>query len=351
MLFKNFKRYIRAVNLGSPGLVGQYRLAGSKVAIIGAGGLGCAVADILVRAGVGELFLVDGDKVAFSNLHRQTLFTESDVGRLKVEAAHERLMAVNQDTTVKTYPVMLDDKLASTLFSGLDLVIDCTDSIENRYRVNHYALIESVPWVYASLLRQEGQVATFGWPDGPCYSCLFPQAPKAEEVPTCNSAGVWGSMVNLVALWQAQEAMHILATGSSRLAGKVLLVDGVRMSTDSFTLKQRSDCFCAAKKQEQRPEREYRFELDWEQALHEKRFCFVDIREGQERQAGEQPPVDCHLPWSTWIEGLLSEDYFDKPVAVYCQTGVRSRQAQELLSYLGYESVSIKGGAKAFGEA
>lgn len=234
------ERYQAHLALPEVGPSGQLRLLGARVLIVGVGGLGCPAALYLAAAGVGRLSIVDDDIVDATNLQRQVLYGDADIGRAKVEAAAERLRAMNADLEVVAHRVRVTAANAQALVAGHDLVLDGSDNFATRYVVNDAAVLAGVPLVSGSLYRYEGQVVTIAPPETPCYRCLFRSPPP--EAPPCHDAGVLGPVAGLVGTMQAAEALNILARGRSGLAGRMLLVDVHDMETRAVKVARDPGC-------------------------------------------------------------------------------------------------------------
>ena len=202
-----FDRYRRHLSLPEVGAEGQARLLSSSVLLIGAGGLGCPLALYLAAAGVGRIGLVDDDVVDVSNLQRQILYRTSDVGRLKVEAAAERIEALNPDVRVDQFALRLDSSNALEIFDEYDVIVDGTDNFPTRYLSNDACVLLGKPNVYGSIYRFEGQASVFDARQGPCYRCLYPEPPPPGAVPSCEEGGVLGVLPGMVAIIQATETV------------------------------------------------------------------------------------------------------------------------------------------------
>jgi adenylyltransferase/sulfurtransferase len=221
-------RYGRHLTLAGMGIEGQERLRNSRMAIVGLGGLGSPVAQYLAAAGVGTIGLVDGDRVELSNLQRQVLYGDADIGRQKVEAAAARLRAMNRNVNVQCHGVRLDSSNALEILRDFDLVIDGSDNFPTRYLVNDASVLLGIPTVHGSVLRFEGRVSVFGAEGGPCYRCLYPEPPPPGVVPDCQDAGVLGVMPGLVGTLQAAEAIKLVCETGEPLVGRLLLVDATQ---------------------------------------------------------------------------------------------------------------------------
>ena len=235
-------RYARQHTLKGFGLAAQERLAGSRVLVVGAGGLGAPVLMYLAAAGVGGLSLVDSDRVEGTNLHRQLLFGTGDVGRPKLEAARERLADINPHVALSVHDMRLNASNAAALVEGHDLVIDATDNFPTRYAINDACLMHGVPFVYGSVARFQGQVSIFAAEGGPCYRCLFPEPPAPGAVPTCAEEGVLGVTPGIIGLHQATEAIKLLAGIGTPLVGALLLIDLLENETSTIAISRRDGC-------------------------------------------------------------------------------------------------------------
>ncbi|MGH9464923.1 MAG: molybdopterin-synthase adenylyltransferase MoeB [Thermoanaerobaculia bacterium] len=240
-------RYGRQLVLPEVGRPGQERLKGARVLLVGAGGLGSPVALYLAAAGVGRLTLVDGDRVERSNLHRQILYGESDVGRPKLEAAAARLREANPHVEVRPVAERFTAANAAALVADHDVVVDGTDNFTARYLVNDACVLAGKPNVFGSVLRFEGQVSVFWSPRGPCYRCLFPEPPPAGLVPSCAEAGVLGALPGIVGALQANEALKLVLGVGEPLVGRFLVFDALALRFREVALPRSPSCpICSA---------------------------------------------------------------------------------------------------------
>lgn len=239
---EQFERYRRQLSLPEFGVEGQRRLLEGSVLLIGAGGLGCPLAQYLASAGVGRLGLVDFDVVELSNLQRQVLFGTADLGRPKTEVVRERVAALNPDVEVEVHPRRLTSENALELLAGWDVVVDGTDNFPTRYLSNDACVLLGLPQVYGAILRFEGQVSTFDARKGPCYRCLFPEPPPPGLVPSCAEGGVLGVLPGVVALLQATEVLKLLAGIGEPLHGRFLHYDALAMRFDEFRFQKDPAC-------------------------------------------------------------------------------------------------------------
>jgi adenylyltransferase/sulfurtransferase len=358
-------RYARQVALPEVGIEGQERLKRARVIVIGAGGLGSPVATYLAATGVGTLGIVDGDAVDLSNLHRQLLYSSSDVGRRKVHAAAERLQGINPNLNVLAFDAELRRDNALEILRDFDLVVDGTDNFRTRYLVNDACVLLGAPNVYASVLRFDGQVTVLGMPNGPCYRCLYPVPPPVGTVPSCAEAGVLSVLPGLVGMLQATEAVKLILGAGDALVGRMLLVDA--LSARFTTIRLRRDPACPAC-----GTRELRDLIDYDEfcasaaplafagAVQQvsptqldawrrdaRRFELVDVRERWEWNLARI--IGARL--IPLAELTRSADALDRavPTVVYCHHGTRSQAAAEQLASLGFRGVyNLAGGIDAW---
>src|SRR5580700_6902642 len=239
---EEIQRYSRHLIMPEVGMEGQLKLARAKVLMIGAGGLGAPLGLYLAAAGVGRLGIVDFDIVDFTNLQRQITFSTSDVGRPKIEAAKERLAALNPQIRIDTYETRLTSENALDLFRDYDIVVDGTDNFPTRYLVNDACVLLGKPNVYGSIFRFEGQTTVFNYPAGPCYRCLYPEPPPPGLVPSCAEGGVLGVLPGIVGSLQAMETIKLILGIGEPLAGRLLLFDALAMRFRELRLRKNPDC-------------------------------------------------------------------------------------------------------------
>ncbi len=242
-------RYSRHTLLGELGEAGQIKLLESSVLLIGAGGLGSPAAMYLAAAGVGKLGIVDFDTVDVSNLQRQLLHGMSDVGRPKVDSAHDRIKEINPDVDVVGYREPITSANALEIIRDYDLVINGSDNFPTRYLVNDACQFLSKPLVDASIFMFEGQVTVYqpgvpeqGLEGGPCYRCLYPDPPPPGEVPSCAEAGVLGVLPGIVGSIQAIEAIKLLVGIGEPLIGRLLMIDTLDMSFRTLKVQKNPEC-------------------------------------------------------------------------------------------------------------
>lgn len=240
---EQLERYARQIVLEGFGAEGQGRLVDSDILVVGAGGLGCPAVMYLAAAGAGHLGIADDDVVERSNLQRQPLHGEADLGRPKVESAAEWVAATNPDVAVDTYDERVDADNVLELLDRYDLVVDATDRIETRYLLNDACVLEGVPLVHGAVYRFEGQATTFApTADSPCYRCIFPEAPPPEAVPDCATAGVLGPVPGVIGTMEATEAIKVATDVGEPAVGRLLIFDALRMTVDELDIEPNPDC-------------------------------------------------------------------------------------------------------------
>ena len=235
-------RYSRHILLPEVGRDGQKRLQAARVLIVGAGGLGSPVALYLAAAGIGVLGLVDGDCVDASNLQRQVLYREADVGQPKVVAAAAALKQHNSAIEIELHQEMLTPEKALALVSAYDLVIDGTDNFPTRYMVSDACVLAGRPYIYGSISRFAGQTSVFYPPHGPCYRCLFPTPPASGLVPSCAEGGVFGVLPGVIGSIQATETIKVLLGIGEPLLGRFLTYDALAMKWSELRLQRDPKC-------------------------------------------------------------------------------------------------------------
>ncbi|HEV2165557.1 MAG TPA: molybdopterin-synthase adenylyltransferase MoeB [Thermoplasmata archaeon] len=363
---KEIRRYSRHLLLPEVGVEGQRKLKGAKVLIVGAGGLGSPAALYLAAAGIGELGLVDFDRVAESNLQRQVLYGTSDVGRAKLDAASARLQELNPGVRVVRHEAELSVSNALKILGRYEVVVDGTDNYPARYLVNDACVRLGKPDVFGSVYRFEGQVSVFDARHGPCYRCLFPEPPPPDAAPSCAEAGVLGVLPGLVGMIQATEAVKLVLGQGTPLKGRLLLLDALEMRFKELEFRRDPGCARCAPKHRSDP-----LELvtaycepsgPGSEALPE-----ITPEALRTELAGPHPPllVDVRetgefainrLPGAVLIplkelEGRTAELQGASSVVVYCKMGGRSGRATRLLLDMGFRRVrTLQGGIDAWAE-
>ncbi len=242
---EQIKRYARHIILPEVGGKGQEKLLNSKVLVVGAGGLGSPALFYLTAAGVGTVGVVDFDVVDLSNLQRQILHTTERVGTPKVESAKKTLEALNPDVKIVTYNTMLNKDNVMEIIADYDVVLDGTDNFPTRFLINDACYFAGKPLVSAAMLRFEGQCTVFDFRDkenSPCYRCLFPEPPPPGTVPSCQEAGILGSIGGIMGCIQATEAIKLLLGIGETLVGKLLIMDALSMDFRKVKLRKDPNC-------------------------------------------------------------------------------------------------------------
>lgn len=235
-------RYSRHLVMPEIGMAGQAKLKAASVLCVGVGGLGSPAALYLAAAGVGRLGLVDEDTVDLSNLQRQVLYRDAEVGQSKVALAAKRLSRLNPEIDVEPFATHLNADNVMDIIAGFDLIIDGSDNFPTRYLVNDAAVLSGKPVVYGSVLRFDGQLSVFGAPGGPCYRCVFPDPPAPGAVPNCAEGGVLGVLPGIIGSMQALEAVKLIAGRGEPMIGRLLLFDGLAMRSREITAARNPGC-------------------------------------------------------------------------------------------------------------
>ena len=238
---KELRRYDRHIILENIGIKGQEKLKSAKVLVVGAGGLGTPVLQYLSAAGVGTIGIVDKDLVEESNLQRQTIYTDKDVGKLKTVTTRNKIREQNKNVTVNIYNIYVTKKTALKILSDYDIIVDCTDNIEARYVINDACIILNKPWVYGSVYKFEGQVSVFNYKKQATYRCLYPEQEK--KVPKASTVGIFGVLPGIIGTIQASEVIKIITGIGEVLSGKVLVYNLLKHSIHKYQLKREEKNF------------------------------------------------------------------------------------------------------------
>ena len=353
------RRYRRHVQLPEIGEAGQARLLAARVLVVGAGGLGCPVLQYLAAAGVGTLGIVDSDRVEHSNLQRQILFGEAEVGQLKAEAAARAVRHQNPEITCEVHTTRLTLANVRELVGAYELVVDGSDNFATRYLLNDACVSLGRPLVSGAIYKFEGQVSVFNYAGGPSYRCLFPRPPaSATEAPNCEATGVLGVLPGLIGCAQATEALKVLLGLGEVLSGRLWLFDALTMETRTLRFARHPEraltnldtadpadygdlCQAAPPKL---TVTELRALLAQNPAA---RPLLVDVREPNEYAAGHLPGAVL-LPLGQLV-ARAAELPADRQAILYCQRGGRSAMAAGLLRALpGYSVRELEGGYEAW---
>jgi adenylyltransferase/sulfurtransferase len=359
-------RYSRHLILPHVGIDGQRKLKGSRVLIVGAGGLGSPAALYLAAAGIGTLGIVDADVVDETNLQRQVIHGTPDVGRPKVRSAADRIRNVNPHVVVEAHDVHLTSANALDVVRAYEFVVDGSDNFPTRYLVNDACIMSGVPYAYGAVFRFDGQASLFGAPGGPCYRCLFREPPPAGLVPSCDEAGVLGVLPGIIGSIQALETIKWLLGEGNSLQGRLLLLDALTLEFRELRVQRDPDCpvcgtapvirelidyeaFCGTAL----PTADAELEITPEE-LHRRiegggALFLLDVREPLEYQIARIEP-SILVPLRT-LEGRLSELDRTRDIVAICHHGVRSLRAVELLRQAGFPRVrSLAGGLAAWSD-
>ncbi|MEO0570395.1 MAG: HesA/MoeB/ThiF family protein [Bacteroidota bacterium] len=343
----DLSKYQRQISLKSFGLNKQSKLFESKVLIVGLGGLGIPVAQYLNAMGVGSLGLMDRDTIALHNLHRQVLYSEREVGQLKVKIAAEKLKKQNSQTKIIPIPEFLSKENALEIIQAYDLVVDASDNFATRYLINDACVMLKKPFVYGALHDFEGQVSVFNYQDGPTYRCLFPKTPKADEIPNCDDNGVLGILPGIIGNLQALEAVKVLTEVGEVLSGKLLIFDGLTQKNRLVQFERNPETKGVIQLQ-----KNYGFDLcNTLQTIGADDFLHLDIQQQLIDVRSETEFNSGHLEEAMNIPLQKLDDHLDKialgqPVYLICQSGKRSALAAQRLSELFPDTIvySIEGG-------
>jgi molybdopterin/thiamine biosynthesis adenylyltransferase/rhodanese-related sulfurtransferase len=346
---EEIKRYSRHMVLAEVGEAGQKKLKLARVLIVGAGGLGSPIGLYLAAAGVGTLGIIDFDTVSYSNLQRQVLFSEGDVGKSKSEIAKERLFEINPDVNVKAYNEKLTCENAIDIISNYDVVADGSDNFSAKYLVNDACVLLGKPLVYGSVLKFEGQASVFYAKEGPCYRCLYPEPPEAGSVLSCEEAGVLGVLPGIIGSIQANEVIKLFIGKGEPLTGRLLMLNSLDMKFKEIKFDKDPDCPVCGKHPvikslseelydfescapENAEDGDFKLDITVEELKkkidNKEKFFLLDVREPIETRissiGGELIPIN-DLP------NRLNELNKDDEIIVYCRSGHRSQNAVQFL--------------------
>jgi molybdopterin/thiamine biosynthesis adenylyltransferase/rhodanese-related sulfurtransferase len=361
------RRYSRHLIIPDVAMDGQKRLKNAKVLCVGAGGLGSPALMYLAAAGVGTLGIIDFDVVDESNLQRQVIHGQSDVGRSKAESARDSVKEINPLITVNLHEERLDSSNAMRIFEPYDLIVDGTDNFATRYLVNDACVLLNKPYVWGSIYRFDGQASVFWSEHGPCYRCLYPEPPPPGMVPSCAEGGVLGVLCASIGSIQVTEAIKVLTGVGDPLVGRLMIYDALEMSYRSVKVRKDPECplcgknptitelidyeaFCGTVSDEAQEAAagstitaaELKAMQDRGDAIY-----LVDVREPAEWEIVRIPGAVL-IPKGD-LPSKLSELPQDKPVVMYCKTGVRSAETLALLKNAGFsDALHVQGGVTAW---
>ncbi|WP_291141445.1 HesA/MoeB/ThiF family protein [Flavobacterium sp. UBA7680] len=340
-------RYNRQMILPEIGEDGQYKLSKAKVLVIGAGGLGAAILPYLAAAGVGEIGIVDDDDIEISNLHRQVIYKSSAVGKSKVEEAKLMISELNPLVKVNAFAEKLSGKNAISLFQNYDIIVDATDNISIKYLINDACLLTNKPMVYGSIFRFQGQVSVFNYQNGPTYRCLYPD--ENNNALNCEDAGVTGISVGIIGMLQANEVLKMILGIGEVLSGKILVYNILNNEQQKYDFDKSDFKSISRESFEEKYYKSEVEEVNFESILDEinnDEVLFLDVRNEE-----ELPKINLKNQIQIPLINLENEiEKLDKNQTIYifCQSGIRSKVAAELLQKYQFKNIkSVAGGILA----
>jgi molybdopterin/thiamine biosynthesis adenylyltransferase/rhodanese-related sulfurtransferase len=371
------RRYSRHLIIPDVGMTGQKRLKNAKVLVIGAGGLGSPALLYLAAAGVGTLGVAEFDEVDESNLQRQVIHGQSDIGKSKAVSAKESIAEINPLVKVVLHEERLDNENVLRVFADYDLIVDGTDNFATRYMVNDAAYFLNKPYIWGSIYRFDGQASVF-WPtlegdEAPCYRCLYPEPPPPGMVPSCAEGGVLGVLCASIGSIQVNEAIKLLTGIGEPLVGKLMIYDALEMEYRKLRVRKDPSCalcgdnptvtelidyeaFCGALSDEA-AEAAAGSTISVTTLEHwlkerdngERDFVLIDVREPNEYEIN-QIPGSILIPKGDFLAGAALEHLpQDKQVVLSCKTGQRSAEVLAVVKGAGLaDSVHVGGGIVAW---
>ena len=363
------RRYSRHLIIPDVAMAGQKRLKNAKVLCIGAGGLGSPALMYLAAAGVGTLGIVEFDEVDESNLQRQIIHGQSDIGRSKAESARDSVREINPLVTVNVHELRLDSSNVMDLFAQYDLIVDGTDNFATRYLVNDACVLLGKPYVWGSIYRFDGQASVFWAEHGPCYRCLYPEPPPPGMVPSCAEGGVLGVLCASIGSIQVNEAIKLLTGIGEPLLGSLMVYDALEMEYRKIKVRKDPNCavcgehptvtelidyeaFCGVVSEEAQQAaagstitaKELKELLDSDKPTY-----LVDVREPAEWEIVRIPGATL-IPKDEILRGdALATLPQDKQIIMYCKTGVRSAETLAAVKNAGFsDAVHVQGGVTAW---
>ena len=368
---EEIRRYSRHLILPEVGLAGQRRIRNTSVLCIGAGGLGSPIAMYLAAAGIGRLGIVDFDTVDYSNLQRQILHSEADVGTSKADSAKVSTQALNPNVDVALHKTRSKRDNALELIRPYDIVVDGTDNFPTRYLTNDACVLLNKPNVYGSIFRFEGQASVFApHLGGPCYRCLYPEPPPPGMVPSCAEGGVLGVLPGIIGCIQATEILKLALGKGTSLTGRLLLFNALDMKFRELRLRKDPRCpicgpnpsitalidyeqFCGVVPEPvnpgQHPDEVTVQDMKKALDLPALGIRVVDVREADEYEIASVKGVPL-LPLSTLPQRFTELDP-NQQIYLHCKSGKRSMKALEFLRQQGFKYVkSVKGGISAWSD-
>jgi len=364
------RRYSRHLIIPDVGMAGQRRLMNAKVLCVGAGGLGSPALMYLAAAGVGTLGIVEFDTVDESNLQRQIIHGQSDIGKSKAESAKASIAEINPYVNVNIHNVRLDVDNVMEIFAQYDLIVDGTDNFATRYLVNDAAVLLKKPYVWGSIYRFDGQASVFWAEHGPCYRCLYPEPPPPGMVPSCAEGGVLGVLCASIGSIQTTEAIKLLMGIGEPLIGQLIVYDALEMSYRKVKVRKDPNCpICSDKPTQTELLPDYEsfcgmLSQDATEAVSGStisvtelkskidagdKFVLIDVREPGEFEI-VRIPGSILIPKQEFINGSALEKMpQDVPIILHCKSGVRSAECLAVLKQAGFsDATHVSGGVLAW---
>jgi len=243
---KIIERFSRQIVLKDIGVLGQKKILSSKVLIIGAGGLGCPVAEFLSRAGVGILGIVDNDRVSLSNLHRQSLYSSSDIGKYKVNASKDQIKKINPNTKVNTYKIRLNNKNFRKIINNYDYIVDGSDNFRTKFLLNDFCLNYKKILITGAISKFDGHIFTFNFKNKkiPCLRCFFQESEISDDLINCETDGILGTTAGIIGTMQANEVLKKILNIGVGIDGNIFILDLLHLNFRKVKLKKRKNCVC-----------------------------------------------------------------------------------------------------------
>jgi len=246
ILNKNhIERYSRQIVLKDVGVVGQKKIYSSKVLIVGAGGLGCPVADYLSRAGVGTIGIADFDKINLSNIHRQNLYNSKDIGKYKVDVVKEKIKSINPFTKIKTYKKKITNKNLNNVIKSFDIIVDGSDNFKTKFLLNKYSIKYKKKLIVGAISKFDGHVFTFDFKDKktPCLRCFY-QSEPSDEILNCEAEGIMGPVAGIIGNIQANEVLKKILKIGKDLNNNILIINLLTLNFRKVAFKKNKNCSC-----------------------------------------------------------------------------------------------------------
>jgi sulfur-carrier protein adenylyltransferase/sulfurtransferase len=363
------KRYSRHLIIPEVGMTGQKRLKNARVLCVGAGGLGSPALLYLAAAGVGTLGVIDFDTVDESNLQRQIIHGQSDIGRPKAESARDSIAEINPYVRVVVHEEQLTTDNVMDIFAGYDLIVDGTDNFSTRYLVNDACVLLGKPYVWGSIFRFDGQASVFWAEYGPCYRCLYPEPPPPGMVPSCAEGGVLGVLCASIGSIQVTEAIKLITGIGESLAGRLMIYDALEMNYRTVRVRKDPECAVCGKNPTITELIDYDafcgvVSADAQQAASGSTITatelkdmldrgdnifLVDVREPNEYEIVSIPGATL-IPKDQFLTGAALERLpQDKQIVLHCKSGARSAECLAIVKGAGYaDAVHVGGGVLAW---